>query len=770
MSNKIKGLLLTLTISVAVVFLFFGKIIQDSSNYYFSAKGDGFKAYYGAMYHLKHDTSSMRMNGMNYPFGEMVFFTGSQPLIVNAVKFISNNLVDISDNIVGIMNLLMIFSIVLAAIFLFLIFYELDVNWIYSSVVAVGICMLSPQLARFGGHFSLSWLFWIPLMIYLIIRFDKKPTFIKASVIGGITFFAGAMHMYFYGFFGFIIGIYLFSQIFNVNRKFGLLKGLLYFLLQYILPFIIFQIIILLNDPVTDRTAFPYGFWAYLGHPVGIFFPSGKPYAFAPKILTVFKYISWESLAFIGITSLAGFCIGVFYFFRKVLSRSNPLIVTDNFVLNVLFWASFAALLFSFGIPFILGLEGLVDELGPLRQLRALARFSWLFFYLLNIVVFYNIYNKMKDTSTSSKWKFIGLIALGFLFFDGYWNIYMNSRFIQNRKPEMEDKANLLPQNEWVNKINPSDYQAIIPLPYFHVGSENIWIESKHNMQEISMIASLKTGLPITGVQLSRTSISQTYKNYSLVTEPFEPLKIIKDLPNEKPFLLLFNRKHYPNKDEERLIKAAELIFQNENIELRKLPVNKLANLNKKYYSEIKDDFENAELFTYNEYLTTVTLPIFIHKNFNELKSEITYEGAGAVQYPAQLWKNILNDTINSVVGTKLKVSFWMYDYKKDGYLRTVIELVQNNPETQKVNNYFYSDAHRHIKGFQGNWALIEFDIETKSKKESIKISLRNNTLKNEILVLDELLVREKGIDLYYPAQTIKFKNGRKLPSGLTLN
>ncbi len=764
MSKKIKGIFLSTIVSVIIIFIFFGKIIQDPSIYYFSAKGDGFKAYYGAMYHLKYDTSSMRMNGMNYPYGEMVFFTGSQPLVVNTVKFISNNFVDISDNIVGIMNLLMIFSIVLAAIFMFLIFYELDVNWIYSAVVTVGICMLSPQIARFGGHFSLSWLFWIPLMIYLVIMFDKKPTFLKAGIIGIITFLAGGMHMYFFGFYGFIIGLYLLAQIVNKNHKFGWLKGILFFAVQYILPFLILQIIISLNDPVTDRTAFPYGFWAYLGHPAGVFLPSGKPYAFVPKVITVLKHVSWESLAFIGVTSLAGFFVGVFSFFRNITRKKNPLIVTDNFLLNTLFWSSFAALLFSFGIPFILGLESLVDKLGTLRQLRALARFSWFFFYMLNIVVFYNIYKKVTQNNTSLKWKIIGLAAFGFLFFDGYWNIYMNSRFIQNRKPEMEDTANLLPQNRWVNKINPNDYQAIIPLPYFHVGSENIWIESKNNMQEITMIASLKTGLATTATQLSRTSISQTYKNYALVTEPFEPLQILEDLPNEKPFLLLFNRKHYPNKDEERLIKAAKLIFQDENIELRKLPIYKLADLSKNYYSDIKTKFGNADLFNRNQYTTTDSVSIFVHKDFNESESEITYEGAGAIQYPAQHWENIFDETIKVKAGKKLKVSFWMYNYKQDGYLRTVIEVTQRNSETKELNNYFYSDAHRHIKGFQGDWALIEFDIETKDNDEQISIALRNSTLTNKTLIVDELLIREAGVDIYYPSNNIQMKNGRKLP------
>lgn len=764
MNTKTRGYVFTILLATILVFLFFGKIIQDPNNYYFSSEGDGFKAYYGAVYHLKYDSSAMRMNGMNYPYGEMIFFTGSQPVVVNTVKFISQHFVDIGNNIVGIINLLMIFSIVLAASFLFLLFYELKVNWIYATIVSVGICMLSPQIARFGGHFSLSWLFWIPLMLYLIYRFHQKPTFLKAGIIATIVFLSGAMHMYFYGFNGFIIGFYLLAQVLNKNPKFGFLKGLLFFFVQFILPFLIFQWMITNHDTVTDRTAFPYGFFAYRGHPIGVLLPAGKPYSFVPRVITVFNHIAWESLSFIGVAALGGFVAGIVVFVKKSFAGKNVLNITDNFVLNVFFWTSFLALLFSFGIPFIFGLEGLLDYLGPFRQLRALARFSWLFYYVLNIVVFYSLYRQVAKNKNSLLWKIVTVLAMVFLFYDGYWNIYMNSRFIQNRKAELEDVDNKMPQNEWVNKINPNDYQAIIPLPYFHVGSENIWVESKYNIQEMTMIASLKTGLPTTGVQLSRTSISQTYKNYSLVSEPFEPYAILNDLPNDKPFLLFINQDYFPDEDEQRLIRSSELIFKNDVVEVRKLPISELKGMRERYISEIKEQYQQAELFEREGLQITDSTSFFILKTFDDQTSEITYSGEGALHYPAQHWKTILDDTLRVDAGSTYKISFWMYDYKKDGFLRTAVELAQRNPESQEVTNYFFSDAHRYIKGFDGEWALIELEIIVNNKNERVTLALRNSVLKNTEFIVDELLVIEAGVDIYDLTGAKHQKNGRNIP------
>lgn len=766
MNNKIKGLLFTFVLSFVVIFLFFGNILKDPDNFYFSAGGDGFKAYYGAIYHLEHDTTTMRMNGMNYPYGEMVFFTGSQPVVVNTVKFISNNITDISNHIVGIMNLMMIFSILIAAIFIFLIFSEFNLKWWYASVAAIGICMLSPQIARFGGHFSLSYLFWIPLMIYLIIRFDKKPGFIVSVLIGVVTFLASVMQLYFAGFFGFIIGLYWFSRLFGKKREhISFLSGAFHFFIQYILPVVAIQLLIGMNDNVTDRTNYPYGFFAFMGHPFAVFFPSGRPYSFVPQVLAVFKHISWEELSFVGVAATGGFITGTVFFLKKLFAGKKFYRITGFTILNVLFWSSFAALLFSFGVPFVFGLEGLADYIGPLKQLRALGRFSWLFFYMLNIVLFVNLYHKSVNEKGKPVWKVITVVALFFLLFDGVWNIYTNSRNLQNRRPVLEDKENTTPVNEWANEINPEDYQAIIPIPFFHVGSENIWVESKHSTQELTMMASLKTGLPTTAVQLSRTSIGQTYKNLAITTDPLEKFQLLDDLPNQKPFLLLFNRDHYPDDNEIRLLNASKLIYQNDKIELRRLPVEKLKNLHSKHATKVLEHFNKEKLFERNGFLTNDSASFFIYRNYDEFETGVSFAGKGAMKYSAVKWAALVEDTLKNVTaGNKYVAGFWMYNYKKDGFLRAHLEIIQKELSTDKTTNYIYTDVHRHIKALYGKWALIEIEFETKSESERFKISVRNTILKDNEFILDELLVREKGVNLYRIKGRNLFKNGRKIP------
>ncbi len=769
-TTKLKGLVLTLLLSIIILSFFFGRIISDPNNYYFTVSGDGFQAYYGAIYHMQHDTSLHRVNGMNYPFGEMVFFTGCQPFLVNPLKFVSNNFVDLSDHIVGILNMSMILSILIAALIMFLILYELGLSWWYSSLVAIGICMLSPQIARMGGHFSLVYLFWIPWMIYLIIRFDKNPSVKISLQIALVTFLASGTHLYFVGFFGFMIGFYWANYLWkNRTRLKAYSYSFFMFLVQLVLPVVIIQLMMTFNDVVVDRTAFPYGFFAYKAHPVGIFLPSGFPYSFITKHVTVFRHIQWESLAFIGVGALGAFLYGSVIFVRRLITRKAFWKVTDSPILNQLFWASFAALLFSFGIPFIFGLNGLVDFLGPIRQLRALARFSWLFFYMINIVFFYVVYKKWLEGNTSFKWKIISVATI--LLFDGYWNISSTSAILANRNAMLEDKINQTVTNEWSKDINVDDYQAIFPLPYFHVGSENIWIDSKDGTAELTMNLSLKTGLPTNGVILSRTSIEQTYLNYQLVTEPLNYSKVLDQLKSKKPFLLLVNKTAYLNEDEQRISRIADLLYENDHFQLKRLFVEDLKSLSGGYKQELVSKINHSKFIKKGEYFVSDSTLYFDYYSFEEFEMNQGYDGDCSLNILHQQWNLLFQKELNGIAnGKNIYVSFWVRNYSEDGRMRANIELIQKNPLDDSIVNYFYSDIHRHIKGFDGEWALVEFSFETKVESERVKLSIRNNVLKNGSTLIDGLLIRQEGLQLFSTDKEQSFLNGRKISMDISNN
>ena len=112
-----KGFLITIILSISVLFLFFGRLLIHPNSCYFSVVGDGIQVYYNALYHVFFDKNILTEDSMQYPYQESVFFTGCNPILTTFIKYLG-----LKYYTVGILNLSMLFSIPLAAIFIYLIF------------------------------------------------------------------------------------------------------------------------------------------------------------------------------------------------------------------------------------------------------------------------------------------------------------------------------------------------------------------------------------------------------------------------------------------------------------------------------------------------------------------------------------------------------------------------------------------------------------------------------------------------------------------------
>ncbi len=762
--KRLYGILLTFGLAMAFLVIFFGNILRDPGDSWFARGGDGLKAYYTSVYHVQHDSLAFHSGAMNYPFGEVLPFTDSQPPVVNTIRLIAERFPGIKDHTVGIINLLMIFSILFGAVFLFLILAESGVSWWYAAIVATGIAFLSPQLNRMGGHFSLSWVFWIPLATWLIIRFDKARWLIYSFLLGVTTFTAGYLHFYYIGFIGFLLGGYwLFRFLYYKKASTFWYRDVLHIFLQFILPVLLLQLLVQLNDDVTDRTGYPFGYSGSTAHPVAIFLPSGAPWAFVSKTITVFRHISWESFAYIGTVALAGCFAGLFFMASRITRKETFHRVSPVKPLNVLFWVSFFALLFSFGIPFVFGLEWLYDHLGPFRQLRVLARFSWLFYYLVNVVVFASLYQKAFVTPARWWWKALAGVAVALLLFEAVFNTRGIAVHLNNRIAVVEDRDNQLPENQWVKKINPSDFQAIIPMPYFHVGSENVWIDNGPEIKEAVMLASLKTGLPTTGVELSRTSISQTYLNYSLYTEPLQRIEMVDYLPDDRPFLVLRMNGYEATQTERWLLREAIPLLSNDKFTLMSLSTGQIKSFHETWRRSIFQKYSTQRLASRDGFLVSDSSAFFRHIPFEEMVADVPFRGAGAFTFQARKQTILYAGKLDQVAkGVPVTIGFWIYRYQNDACLRTELKIIQKNSSTGETVQETETRFFDHLKTFQGEWALVELDFETVDVDETVEISVHHTVLPKASFVIDELLIREKGLDVWSSGEKFLIYNGRQ--------
>ncbi len=729
-----KGILLTLVLSMAVLFLFFGPLLKDPNHVYFASGGDGLKSYAASVYHLSNDSSLFRSTIQNYPYGEMAFFADCHPMITNPVKMLSKTGIDFRPYLVGIINLFMLLSIVFAAIFIYLIFTELKVSWWFAAIASVGISMLSPQIGRLGGHFSLSHVMWLPMLIWLLMKFDRHKSYWLSAIIGFVTFFAAGMHMYFFALFGFLFLFYWSYSLYSKQMNIWNYQWVIHLFIQLILPLILVQLIVGANNTITDRTTHPWGFFAYRAHPATIFLPLHKPYATVLKQIGMKYDYEWEAFAFIGLVAFIGFIAGVYQMIIRIRKKQQWWKVSGNSLITTFFWASVASLLLSFSIPFNMGLTFLLDYLGPIQQLRALSRFSWLFFYLINILVFYGIFSLMKR---GIRMKILGILALIFLIYDGYLNVNQYAPRLNNRISELDDTANLMPENAWIGKVHPENYQAVLPLPYFHVGSENVWLESKCDMMRQSLIVSLKSGLPSMGVALSRTSISQTYKSLELACIPVSPYRIEKDLPNQKPLLLMVDNCNKLNPSEKNLVNQASLVWQGPNFSMYSFPVSRLDSLaanGRKLFENEMQDLYNGEVDS------TQTL---YFNGFENTPFQGAFAGSGAFSGEIKNWNNLLNEKLESgLPGDSCEVLFWAKGFETDLFARSIFEFVQKDGD--QTVNYKYDQFQRYFCSLSDGWMRIRIPFVLKTASDRVMLSVRNEDLKHFQLVVDDLLIRKK--------------------------
>jgi len=754
-----KGFILTFILSSIFLCIFYGSLLAHCNTIYFGSSRDALESYYTALYHLHYDTSYFHQGGMNYPYGENIYFTGGHIPITFLLKLL-NHFVNISDYAVGIINISMLLSIVICALTIYLILNEFSLPPIYSALVATGIAFLSPQIQRLGG--TLSYEFLIPLFMYLLIRFSKKPSLKKSILIGIFTFFGLTFHLYFFSFFCFIAFFYWVALYFSPERDFSKIGfATKHFFIQTILPFIVLNTLLALTNHANDRTQYPWGFFVYTSSWAGVFYPFGKPYETIARIICKPGVPEWEGVSYIGAAAVCAFLALMIIALWKIFNKNwiQVFAPTNQKILNIFFWASMAALLYSFGYPFIWKKDFFIHYVGPLKEIRALGRCAWLFYYVMNIVAFYKIYHWAKNGNKIVRYCLIP-ISLIVLFTDVYFYSNHYEDALNSPVAELADKQNNLPANAWLKNIDLNKYQAIIPLPYLNVGSENVWIEEESDLLKYVFIVSLKSGLQTTAVILSRTSLSQTYKNISLVLEPYKKLEIVKDMPDMKPFLVMAQSDKI-NEREKYLLSKCRYLLQTPNYAVYELPYSVLQHYTDSLYINTENEFKKAKTYSIGDYYSTDSVRNFVHINYDSIPDSITYSGKGAYSGNINKYNVLYEGSIPNYKDSNYVFSFWMYNFTTDLYPRSTIEIAFKD-NTGNIYKVDYSAPLHMLKTLDDKWALLEQPIKIKHASDKIKITLWNEDLgKNNRIIIDEFWLRPVSTTIYREGKDYVFKNNR---------
>lgn len=749
-----KSLFILIILSLSLTFFFFGNIIKDANSYYFVQYGDGIQTYHEYLYHINYDESLIYSKSMQYPYGENGYFSVNPLWLANAVKLI-DYIIPIKEYALGIFNLFVIFSILIAAIFIYLIFKKLRIKDEFSIVFSIIIAFMSPQIARFGGHNSLGYIFAIPAVLYFMMSTWEKQSYLKSILIGTFVFFISGNHLYYLGFFALIITLYYVLQylLFFKNQEISITKRIPYYLFELIIPFIITQYLIHNIHPVLDRTTYPWSFYHGLGSISGLIYPTNEYYAHYFDFFIDKNDIIWEAKGYIGILAIFFSIVLLVKIAYNIIQLNFKEIIeiTDNRNLVIFLIIGIFGLILGIGFPFTTEWgHSLFYKIGYIKQFRAVARFTWIFYYSINIISIYLLYKWYENYRF--KWLKISILILVISIYG--FDIYLANKDYKtnfaNRISILEDRENKSDENKFIKNLKIENFQAIIGVPFFHLGSENLYMSDNQGMRN-AMIYSLKTGLPTLDVHSNRTPIQETYNTAQMIFEPYRVYNDFQRFKSKKSFLIIVDRGKSKTLYEERLIRNSNFIDSTKEVLFYELPFSYYENAQNLYKKEIENVISNgkAEMLTDNN---------SYFNNFDSNNPGTGYLSNGAMVHPCQYYLTIFDSKVPVKNDLNLTVSFWVGNIHTDVILRGYF-IIQLKDKHGRIYEQREMNLGKRVQLIDEDWALIEDTIKVNSSDDILKITLINSEIKDKYNIVDNLLIRPTTKNIYFKNNYYFFNN-----------
>jgi len=714
---------------------------------------DGFRSFLASIYHVRYDSTYTWYQGMNYPYGDRTIFSGCQPLFSNGVKFIHENIVEMPEGGPLIIQSTILLSLVLSGLFLYLLFQKLKLPVVYSIAVAVGITFLSPQLDRFHAHYGLSYPFVIPLCLYLLYLFEEqkgwKWTWITATFLYLLTW----VHLYLFALLFFTISFFFFFRVLS-NLSWATIKTYsAHWAVQCFLPALLSQLWVWYADPVTDRSAIPYGFKVYIAHWQTVFFsPVTELGRDILQNYPVKPFITPEAYSWAGsaIMVLAVLIVGAWAWKKIRKEKIEWGTAKDGAFLLSLGASAVVLLLISFGIPFIYNtFSGLEHHIGPLIQFRSLGRFAWVFVYVSNVVLFYWLYQWYEQM----QYKKVGLLllvaAVGLLNYESYQFAHAKKISQKVYPVPAERKGYRAADNPWLKDLDPTRYQAILPLPYYHIGSENIWMQVTGKHLHHGLHVSLETGLPLMGVFMTRTSLSQTLNQVEFIGEPYRVPKILDDLPNEKPILIYLRKFEFEPVwyRFNHLMYGLKPFYEDKEIQLFELPISLVRERVEKKRQECLTEMDTSSLFDQGDILSKDSLPNYLYRSFDEMKSGKSYH-AGACEVIGRKGYTLFEGQIpQQKAEDRYVFSLWSFA-QEDLHMKTWVHLIETDATGKELQTLHF-ELNKYIRSVDNGWVLSDVPFRLKSATSRLKILVDNQDLRDQPFYIDELQIRPGSAVLF---------------------
>lgn len=728
-------------ISLLFTAWFYDAVLFCPNSYLLNNRGDAIKNYYCYAWHIQHDLSFINYTGTNYPFGENHLYTDGTPLLANFIKCLPF----LKPYAIGIFNLSMLLSLTLCSVLLYNIFRLARVRELFSVLAAFGIMVLCPQVLRYEGHFALSYGFCIPLVIYQLLLYElRNEKKIRLTVMIGFTVLCILfIHPYLGMICNAFVVFYWLGKLISERKN---LRSLVFpFLVQALFPFICYYVFLKLTDHHSGRVAKPYGFHYFLASIETVFISTHKPFRHLLSQLYPITEQNGEGIAYVGITTLL--CLlGLPYLVYKRRAEISSLCKQSAMAKSYVYMgiAAFALLLFAMGYPFKWHMDWLLDYMPAIEQFRSPGRFAWVFYFVATIgtIVIIDRYFIPK-ANTRLRTSIISLLLVLFTVEGVPYHMDMHKRHF----PENQFKYGNLDaeRKEIVELLKKQRPQAIIPLPFFHYGTDFYNIVGSVDISNTSLLMSYHSGIPVMASLTPRNSLTEAEQLIQVISNDVIEKQIALKVNADKPFIIIC-RKEWLSEEEQALLAKAELLSETRHYIVKK--VSHEALFHNSSPEKLKEIEANKHAYIpYEDFLLSDT-SYFIYKEFDDLPGQVY---TGNVNEENVLLK-ILRHTLQKDVVYELSFRYHTRD-RLDNNNELVVREIQGEKHILAQQNMMDMPNLQHGK------TLATLAFKTDHPEQAIEICLLGKSDREKVFYVDKLMIREKRVNVYKRIYSENYKD-----------
>ncbi len=525
MTEKRIGFLgLSLLHSVIFIYVFGAKIIRINS-IFFADCCDAAKNYYTYYYYTNvQKGGGLLFEGMNYPFGEYIFYTDNTPVLAIIAKALH------LQNSIGFYNsvfLLLWFVVPFAAYNLLRL---LQVRPVVAAIFSFLMCWTNPLINHFGSTVNLSlFIFYLLAAIFFIKHVTATKAKTQYNYLGAqilLVYIASFFHLYYLPIMLlFLGGSYLGYSIFFKRYKL-LLQAVI---LAAVSGGAVFFTIYIFDAYYTIRPSGAGGYGYDLFRNSVSDLVKSFTYLDFPNPI---KYNEWndQKWGFLGngyLMAIPFIICSTWLFFvhlKKSGFKLKTLAPSNRLILSILLGGA-ACLFVSLGDnihilngrikfdnifnPFFYGAK-VTDFFTHFRYLRRFSAPFWMAYFILLSALFSILWQRKKLIGI-----FLKSLMILFILISGFDAVqYISFHHENYERDNFFTDKNL----EYLPKFEPGKYDAIFPIPYFHVGTDNLdyLIDDDDAWSRQLYQLSVKNALPLMACKMCRTPFKFAQDSYSL--------------------------------------------------------------------------------------------------------------------------------------------------------------------------------------------------------------------------------------------------------------